>query len=155
KSIGVARLVRREPMQTESRDDKQQPALRPAPVSALSAELAALEKLPLDELRIQWRNHFGRAAPRLPRGLLLRLLAYRLQAEAFGDLDPAAVRLLDRFARDRTDGPAKRRSGMRARSGPQRLVICLPLCASAMGPCTKEATVDSRDNTPGIGRRAF
>jgi len=95
-------------MQAESRNDKQQPALRPAPVSALSAELAALEKLPLDELRIQWRNHFGRAAPRLPRGLLLRLLAYRIQADVFGDLDRAAVRLLDRLARDRTDGPIRR-----------------------------------------------
>jgi len=99
-------------MQAESRNDKQQPALRPAPVSALSAELAALEKLPLDELRIQWRNHFGRAATRLPRGLLLRLLAYRIQAEAFGDLDPATVRLLDRLARDRTDG-SEGRPGIR------------------------------------------
>jgi Protein of unknown function (DUF2924) len=40
-----------------------------------------------------------RAAPaRLPRHLLFRILAYRLQADGLGDLDAEAFRLLDRSA---------------------------------------------------------
>ena len=57
-------------------------------VAGLEAELAALEQLSLDELRLRWRNRWGRLAPALlSRGLLVRLMAYRLQSEAFGDLD--------------------------------------------------------------------
>ena len=42
----------------------------------------------------------GRPAPRhLPRHLLLRLLAYQLQAASHGDLDPATRRYLDQVAR--------------------------------------------------------
>jgi hypothetical protein len=41
---------------------------------------------------------FGRRAPaHLPRHLLLRIIAYRLQADLHGDLDPATVRSLDRL----------------------------------------------------------
>ena len=79
----------------------QRPAPTPAAAAALSAELDGLSSLDLDQLRIQWRNRFGRTAPaHLPRGLLMRLLAYRMQAEVFGDLDRACVRLLDRLARE-------------------------------------------------------
>ena len=40
---------------------------------------------------------FGRRAPsHLPRHLLFRILAYRLQADLLGDLDPESQRLLDR-----------------------------------------------------------
>jgi hypothetical protein len=95
----------------------QQPALAPAAVASLSAELAALEMLQHDELRIQWRNRFGKTAPaRLSRSLLLRLLAYRMQAEAFGDLDRDALRLFDRLDRagNGTEGgrPPPRQSGL-------------------------------------------
>jgi hypothetical protein len=45
------------------------------------------------QLRLQWRNQMGGTAPaHLPRWLLLRVLAYRLQAAALGDLDKATVR---------------------------------------------------------------
>ena len=48
-----------------------------------------------DQLRLQWRNHLGGVAPaHLPRWLLLRVLAYRIQAAAFGDLDRAILRRL-------------------------------------------------------------
>ncbi len=41
----------------------------------------------------------GRTAPaHLPKHLLLRLLAYRLQADALGDLDKASLRYLDKLA---------------------------------------------------------
>lgn len=49
----------------------------------------------------------GRAAPKhLPRHLLLRILAYRIQANAFGDLSRESVRLLDRIAAGQGGVPA-------------------------------------------------
>jgi hypothetical protein len=59
----------------------------------LDAIVASLADLDADQLRLQWRNHLGgTAAAHLPRWLLLRVLAYRLQAAALGDLDKATVR---------------------------------------------------------------
>jgi hypothetical protein len=70
----------------------------------LEAELAELERLSLDDIRPRWRNHWGRPAPaHLSRGLLLRVMTYRLQAEAFGDLDRKTIRMLDRLADDAAD----------------------------------------------------
>jgi Protein of unknown function (DUF2924) len=68
---------------------------------SIQAEVEALEGLDLGELRVQWRNRWGRLAPAsLPRGLLWRVMAYRLQADAFGDLDRERARMLDRLASD-------------------------------------------------------
>ena len=56
-------------------------------------------------LRRRWRMVFGRAAPeQLPRALLQRALAYRIQADAFGDLDRETIRMLDRLAREGRNG---------------------------------------------------
>lgn len=72
-----------------------------ATATGLEAELAELERLSLDDLRLRWRNNWGRLAPaHLSRGLLLRVMAYRLQAEAFGDLDRKTIRMLERLADD-------------------------------------------------------
>jgi hypothetical protein len=72
--------------------------------AGLEAELAELERLSLDDLRLRWRNNWGRLAPApLSRGLLLRVMAYRLQAEAFGDLDRKTIRMLARLANDAAD----------------------------------------------------
>jgi len=76
----------------------------PPTAIGLEAELAELERLSLDDLRLRWRNHWGRLAPApLARGLLFRVMAYRLQAEAFGDLDRKTIRMLDRLADDAAD----------------------------------------------------
>ncbi len=57
--------------------------------------MGQLEHLPLEALGLHWRNHLGGSPPRhLPRWLLARLLAYRIQAQAHGDLAPATLRLL-------------------------------------------------------------
>jgi len=67
--------------------------------AALENEIAHLRGLDLAGLRARWRTSFGRQPPaHVPRHLLLRLLAYRIQAEALGDLDPATARFLDRLA---------------------------------------------------------
>jgi hypothetical protein len=72
------------------------------PDDRIEIELAHLQTLGTDGLRARWRCAFGRTAPvHLPKPLLLRILAYRLQAERFGDLDPAIARLLDRVAREK------------------------------------------------------
>ena len=77
----------------------------------IQAEFEALGRLGLDELRVQWRNRWGRLAPaHLSRGLLYRVMAYRIQAEAFGGLDRETKRMLDRLAdnvsADRSPTPA-------------------------------------------------
>ena len=80
--------------------------------AALEDEIAHLRGLDRDGLRARWRTCFGRSAPaHLPRHLLLRLLAYRIQAQALGDLDPATVRALERAAgsQERAGAPAPER----------------------------------------------
>jgi hypothetical protein len=65
----------------------------------LEDEIARLRDLDLPTLRARWRTVFRRKAPEpLPRHLLFRILAYRLQAERLGNLDKETVRLLDRIA---------------------------------------------------------
>jgi Protein of unknown function (DUF2924) len=59
----------------------------------LEATVVGLNDLDADQLRLQWRNHLGGTAPaHLPRWLLLRILAYRIQAGELGDLDKASLR---------------------------------------------------------------
>jgi hypothetical protein len=66
---------------------------------AVEGEIARLRDLDLPGLRAQWRTMFRRTAPdHLPRHLLFRVLAYRLQTERFGDLDKDTQRFLDRVA---------------------------------------------------------
>jgi hypothetical protein len=62
----------------------------------LDAEIARLRDLDVNELRGRWQTAFGRPAPaHLGRHLLFRMVAYRLQAERFGDLDAQSRRCLD------------------------------------------------------------
>lgn len=63
----------------------------------LDIEIAHLRDLDVDALRAQWHTVFRRKAPpRLPRHLLFRILAYQLQVDRLGDLDPDARRILER-----------------------------------------------------------
>jgi hypothetical protein len=65
----------------------------------IEVEIARLRDLDLRELRARWQTVFGRRPlTNLTRHLLFRVLAYRLQAEAFGDLDRDCQRLLDHAA---------------------------------------------------------
>jgi hypothetical protein len=82
------------------------PALRPVEESALREAVAVLAALDLAGLRMQWRNLFGGSVPiHLPKPLLARILAYRVQADALGDLPDALLRTLAGFgARSRASG---------------------------------------------------
>ena len=63
---------------------------------ALEVEIARLRDLDLRSLQARWHTVFRRrASPHLPRHLLFRVLAYRLQADRLGDLDAECKRLLD------------------------------------------------------------
>ena len=63
----------------------------------VAVEIARLRDLDIAQLRNRWQTVFGRRSPsQLPRHLLLRVLAYRLQADHLGDLDGECRRLLDR-----------------------------------------------------------
>jgi Protein of unknown function (DUF2924) len=56
---------------------------------------AALVELNANGLCLQWRNHLGGPPPaHLPRWLLMKILAYRIQATAFGRLDKETLRIL-------------------------------------------------------------
>jgi hypothetical protein len=62
----------------------------------LAAEVAQLRELDVTTLRARWRVVYRKDAPfHLPRYLLMRVLAYRLQADHLGDLDAESQRLLD------------------------------------------------------------
>src|SRR5829696_659800 len=65
----------------------------------VEAELIRLACADTNSLARRWRVIFGYRAPDLPRALLQRILAYRIQADAAGDLDPTTIKLLDRLAR--------------------------------------------------------
>jgi hypothetical protein len=65
---------------------------------SLDNEIARLRGLDVGELRARWHTVFRRAAPpHLPRHLLFRILAYRLQADRLGDLHADTRRVLDRI----------------------------------------------------------
>jgi hypothetical protein len=69
---------------------------RADPGSSIEDEIAHLRNLDLQDLSIRWRNEFGRVAPaHLPRHLLFRILAYRIQANRLGDLDSGTNKILE------------------------------------------------------------
>jgi Protein of unknown function (DUF2924) len=60
-------------------------------------EIAHLRGLDLGGLRARWQSAFRKQAPtHLTRHLLFAVIAYRLQADRFGDLDHATKQVLDR-----------------------------------------------------------
>jgi hypothetical protein len=70
----------------------------------LDNEIARLRGLDVGELRARWHTVFRRRAPpHLPRHLLFRILAYRLQADRLGELDTDSRRLLDRIGSGRAE----------------------------------------------------
>ena len=86
------------------------PAPRSDEATSLSDLIAGLADLDPNGLRLQWRNHLGGTPPaHLPRWLLLRVLAYQVQAAALGGLDKATLRVI-RQPRGQT--PDTRESGL-------------------------------------------
>jgi hypothetical protein len=65
--------------------------------TSVGDEIAHLRGLDLRGIRSRWQSVFGRPAPaHLTRHLMFAVIAYRLQADRFGDLDHATRQVLDR-----------------------------------------------------------
>ena len=65
--------------------------------TSIEDEIVHLRGLDLKGLRARWRSVLQRPAPdHLPRHLLFAIIAYRIQADRFGDLDHETRQLLDR-----------------------------------------------------------
>jgi hypothetical protein len=65
--------------------------------TSVDDEIAHLRGLDLGGLRARWLSVFQRSAPaHLTRHLLFAVIAYRLQADCFGDLDYETRQILDR-----------------------------------------------------------
>jgi Protein of unknown function (DUF2924) len=76
---------------------KERPNGRASTKTSVKDEVAHLRGLDLRGIRSRWQSVFGRPAPtHLTRHLLFAVLAYRLQADRFGDLDHATRQVLDR-----------------------------------------------------------
>jgi Protein of unknown function (DUF2924) len=81
------------PMQTHPME---RPSSRRAAPDSTAFEIESLNALDPDLLHRRWRALMRRAAPaHLSRSLMVRILAYRPQAQAHGDLDRATLRVLD------------------------------------------------------------
>jgi len=64
---------------------------------SLDVEIARLRDLDVGALRARWESaHCKKAPSHLPRHLLFRILAYRLQTDRLGDLDTESRNILDR-----------------------------------------------------------
>jgi len=65
--------------------------------SSVEDEIAHLRGLDLKGLRSRWQSIFqGQAPAHLTRHLLFAVIAYRIQADRFGDIDHATRQVLDR-----------------------------------------------------------
>src|SRR5260221_7379924 len=65
--------------------------------TSVEDEIVHLRGLDLKGPRARWRSVLQRPAPdHLPRHLLFAIIAYRIQADRFGDLDHETRQLLDR-----------------------------------------------------------
>jgi hypothetical protein len=72
---------------------------RPGQGLSIEDEIARLRDLDLDGMKTHWHNELGRIAPvQLPRHLLFRILAYRIQANRLGDLDSRTIKILEQAA---------------------------------------------------------
>src|SRR6266403_4052778 len=70
---------------------------RVATETSVQDEIAHLRGLDLKGLRARWQSVWQRPAPgHLPRHLLFAIIAYRIQADRFGDLGHETRQLLDR-----------------------------------------------------------
>ncbi len=78
--------------------------------AAIEAEVDQIRSLGIDALRKRWRLMFGAPPPPgLPKDIIARMIAYRIQEEAFGGLDRKTVKLLDRLARGEKPNELNRR----------------------------------------------
>ena len=87
-------------------------------IEKISAEIAALASLGINDLKLRWRDLYDtEPPPRISRELLTRAIAYRLQEREFGGLAPATRRLLERVAADLSSHSARLSHARKAAPG--------------------------------------
>lgn len=91
----------------ESRQEK--PCERPAADASVVAQLAALKRMTVLELKAKWENLFGTPAPNNSRSNLELRLGYRIQELTLGGLSRETRRMLDLLA-DEIDGRSDRKA---------------------------------------------
>jgi len=62
--------------------------------AAITAKVRALEGMPLDDLRQEWRRLYGDPPPIRSVDLLSRWLAWKIQSDAFGGFDADTAKAL-------------------------------------------------------------
>jgi DUF2924 family protein len=78
--------------------------------SAIEAAVDQVRSLGIDALRKRWGMMFGAIPPKgLTKDIVARMIAYRIQEEAFGGLDRETIKLLDRLAHGQQPSELKRR----------------------------------------------
>lgn len=76
--------------------------LKAPPTNELTHGLADLKNWNLEVLRKEWQRLFRKKVPlNLPQHILLRMISYRLQANALGDLDSIYIKYLNQVAAQR------------------------------------------------------
>jgi hypothetical protein len=74
----------------------------------VAEDIGALRDLDAPALRRRWRVLTGRSLPEhLPPSIVRRMVAYRIQTDAFADLDAKTARALDRIAKQRAGEEGK------------------------------------------------
>ena len=85
-------------------------APRSSDPAAIDAEVNHVRSLGIVALRTRWRAMFHVMPPAgLPKDIIARMIAFRIQEEAFGGLDKDSVKLLERLARGDKPGEVNRR----------------------------------------------
>jgi Protein of unknown function (DUF2924) len=108
----------------------------PNGAESLKSDIERLKALDIEALRVEWRNLFRKRVPKaLPKSLLVKALAYQLQAMALGDIDPQTLRVLDAYA-------AKNDGRWRGRVRVDRLGVAPPLSS---GPRIKPGSILVRE----------
>jgi hypothetical protein len=83
-------------------------------LAALEAEINNIQSLNVDALRARWRGLFGAIPPKgLTKDIIARMIAYRIQEDAFGGLDRKTMKLLQGLAQ----GQKPNELGRRLRAG--------------------------------------
>lgn len=82
----------------------------PAPAADIEGEIERIQTLGLDDVRRLWQQTFKKSSPKaLSRDLLVRMLAWHIQEQAFGGHDRTTLKILASYAKGAPDAPRKRR----------------------------------------------